>query len=449
VSTEEPYANFQGNRSEGQCDTDWEIDTPGEGTLRERVRDSVIPVNANVVIASGAQFVTATVEDPLVNKFPGDWNVVVEGTSSSTISPTLNKYYDNDSSSGNFRGRLTDPDSYWMPQADAGLCTSIADVAVQTQIPRSARMPSIGYLQYVRTGIIPDDETVAYVDQKGTPFRLLNYAPSTDSSAQRTTNSASDPYPDWALLDLFYIPATLASFGSTYNPATATPSTNAAVTNLLYYGTYGGATAGKINPNGAVIYTTNADVAQTNVSRRLPLESVLSGVRINQTITGVSTNATFTNGSAVDASTIAQAIENYVRTNAPLRMPAEICNVPEIADRHATNNPTRNDLVRQVVGALTTQGNVFSVWTVGQAVNKKPANTQYDEFQAGDNVLAEVRLRFIVERYLDPGSDNVYGNSANAGADGIVGTYDDPVDPGSHPFQPRYLYRVLASEEIR
>ena len=61
-------------------------------------------------------------------------------------------------------------------------------------------------------GIIPDDETVAYADQKGTPFRLLSYAPSTEASAQRTTNSASDSYPDWALLDLFYIPSTLASF---------------------------------------------------------------------------------------------------------------------------------------------------------------------------------------------------------------------------------------------
>jgi hypothetical protein len=250
-------------------------------------------------------------------------------------------------------------------------------------------------------------------------------------------------------LDLFYIPSTLASFGSTHNPATATPSTNAAVTNLLYYGTYGGATAGKVNPNGAVIYTTNADVAQTNVSRRLPIESVLSGLWVNQTITGVSTNATFTNGSAVDASAIAQAIENYIRRNAPLRMPAEICNVPEIADLRATSNPTRNDLVRQVVGAFTTQGNVFSVWTVGQTVNKKPANTQYEEFEPGDNVLAEVRLRFIIERYLDPGADNIYGNNSNAGPDGVIGTYDDPMDPASHPFQPRYLYRVLASEEIR
>ena len=450
VSTEEPYANFQGNRSESQIDADWESNTPGEGVLRQRVRDSVIPVNADIVVASAAQFVTATVEDPLVNKFPGDWNVVVQGSSSSTISPTLERYYENESvQGGTLRGRLTDPDSYWMPQADAGLCTSIADVANQTQIPRSARMPNIGYLQYVRTGIIPDDESVGYSMQRGTPFRLLNFAPSTDANAQRTTLSGSASYPDWALLDLMYIPSTLAPFGSTYNPASANPSTNAGVTNLLYYGTYGGATAGKINPNGAVIYTTNADVAQTNVSRRLPLEGVLSGVWVNQTITGVSSNATFTNGSVVDASTIAQAIENYVRTNAPLRMPAEICNVPEIADLHATNNPTRNDLVRQVVGALTTQGNVFSVWTVGQAVNKKPANTDYNEFEPGDNVLAEVRLRFIIERYLDPGADNVYGNSANAGTDGIVGTYDDPVDPGSHPFQPRYLYRVLASEEIR
>ncbi len=269
-----------------------------------------------------------------------------------------------------------------MPQADAGLCASIAQVAQQTQIPRSARMPNIGYLQYVRTGIIPDDEIgQTMLLQHGTPFRLLSYAPSTEASSsdplvgQQTTRGGSESYPDWAMLDLFYIPSTLAPFGSTYNPAVSNPSTNSAVTNLLYYGTYGGATAGKINPNGAVIYTTNADVPQANVSRTLPLQAVLDGVKVNQTITGSGTNARFTNGTAVAATTIAQAIENYIRTNAPLRMPAEICNVPEIAALRAANNPTRNDLVRQVVGALTTQGNVFSVWTVGQAVKKKP--TQY------------------------------------------------------------------------
>ncbi len=449
VTTEEPYISR--DRNEAETDQAWETTIIEGGTLRERVLASVIPITAEVGVAGGSQVVTATVEDPLVNKFPGDWNV--GGTT--TIPPNDNQYYDTDSVGGNFRSRLTDPESYWMPQADAGLCDSIGEVANQTQIPRSARMPNIGYLQYVRTGIIPDDESIAYREQRGTPFRLLSYAPSTEPSTsnplvgQRTTFAGSESYPDWALLDLLYIPSTLAPFGSPYNPATDDPSTNSAVTNLLYYGTYGGATAGKINPNGAVIYTTNANVAQTNVSRRLPLESVLNGVWVNQTLEGVSTNARFTNGSVVPAATIAQAIEAYIRSNAPLRMPAEICNVPEIADLRSTNNRTRNDLVRQVVGALTTQGNVFSVWTVGQAVKKKPANGQYGDFEAGDNVLAEVRLRFIVERYLDPGADNVYGNSGTAGPDGVIGTYDDPVDASNHPFQPRYLYRVLASEEIR
>ena len=449
VTTEEPYISR--DRNEVETDLAWESTILEGGTLRERVLASVIPVSANVSTENGSEVVTVTVEDPLVNKFPGDWNV--GGTT--TIPQNDNQYYDTDSVGGNFRSRLTDAESYWMPQADAGLCDSIGDVAIQTQIPRSARMPNIGYLQFVRTGIIPDDESIAYSEQRGTPFRLLSYAPSTEPSTsnplvgQRTTFADSESYPDWALLDLLYIPSTLAPFGSTYNPATDDPSTNSAVTNLLYYGTYGGATAGKINPNGAVIYTTNADVAQTNVSRTLPLESVLNGVWINQTLTGVSTNVGFTNGLSVPATTIAQAIESYIRTNAPLRMPAEICNVPEIADLRATNNRTRNDLVRQVVGALTTQGNVFSVWTVGQAVKKKPANGQYGDFEAGDNVLAEVRLRFIVERYLDPGADNVYGNSGSAGPDGVIGTYDDPMDASSHPFQPRYLYRVLASEEIR
>ena len=139
------------------------------------------------------------------------------------------------------------------------------------------------------------------------------------------------------------------------------------------------------------------------------MEAVLNGVKINQNLTGAGTNAVFTGGSTVDATAIAQAIEAYLRTNGPLRMPAEICNVPEIAALRATNNPTRNDLVRQIVGALTTQDNVFSVWTAGQTIQKKRGNTQYDEFETGDNVLAEVRLHFIIERYLDPGPDGVYG----------------------------------------
>jgi hypothetical protein len=461
VTTQEPFPDQE---TEAVMNANWAsvLAVPGDaskGNLRARVQASVIPVNLSVNVSGQVRYATITLkgprQDPLVNKFPGDWQSTEGSTSTTTIQPSSDRAVPNIYQDTTFRTTLFDPESYWMPQADAGLCASIAQVAQQTQIPRSARMPNIGYLQYVRTGIIPDDESGDYAQQHGTPFRLLSYAPSTEASStdalvgQQTTYGGSQSYPDWAMLDLFYIPSTLAPFGSTYNPPTANPGTNAAVTNLLYYGTYGGATAGKINPNGAVIYTTNADVPQANVSRTLPLQAVLDGVQVNQTITGSGTNARFTNGTAVPAASIAQAIENYIRTNAPFRMPAEICNVPEIVALRAANNPTRNDLVRQVVGALTTQGNVFSVWTVGQAVKKKPTHAEYGEFEAGDNVLAEVRLRFIVERYLDPGADNVYGNTGTPGPDGIIGTYDDPVDSGNHPFEPRYLYRVLASEEIR
>ena len=468
VCTQEPFTleHEWNEANEAAARAAWYSVFPGDtSNLRDRVLASVIPVNVDLGLGE-VRYVMAKVEDPLVNKFPGDW----KATPSTTIQPPAETspavpsvYYEDTNIGGDtLRGRLTDPDSYWMPRADAGLCNSISEVARETLIPRSARMPNIGYLQYLRTGIIPDDEeNVAYANQKGTPFRLLSFAPSYEVSTsdplvgQTTTRPSSHPlgasqsYPDWALLDLLYIPSTLAPFGSTYNPAIANPSTNSAETKLLYYGTYGGATAGKINPNGAVIYTTNTEVAQTNVSRTLPLQAVLNGVKVNETLTGVGASASFTNGSTVPAADIARAIENFVRTNGPLRMPAEICNVSDIAALRAPKNPTRNDLVRQIVGTLTTQGNVFSVWTVGQAIQKKRGNTLYSEFEAGDSVLAEVRLRLIVERYLDPGADGVYGNSGDDGPDDVIGTYDDPMDANNHPFQPRYLYRVVASEEIR
>ena len=280
-------------------------------------------------------------------------------------------------------------------------------------------MPNIGYLQYLRTGIIPDDESGDYSEQHGTPFRLLSFAPSTEPSSrdplwpEDNTERRASPIRTGrcSICFTFLQPC---PFWQHVQPSVANPSTNGAPTNLLYYGTYGGATAGKINPNGAVIYTTDTAWRKPIFRRTLPMEAVLNGVKITRTFTGAGTNAVFTNGTTVDATAIAQAIEAYVRTNGPLRMPAEICNVPAIAALRATNNPTRNDLVRQIVGALTTQDNVFSVWTVGQAIQKKRGNTQYGEFETGDNVLAEVRLHFVVERYLDPGADGIYGNAALA-----------------------------------
>jgi hypothetical protein len=408
----------------------------GTTTLYDRVIKSVIPVILTVAVpAHGNSSVSGPVvemvvapADPLVNKFPADWLPRSPGTiqapPANRTSPTHAYTAYPQSQASWFNAPNFDPDSYWLPQMDCGV-TRFDDLTNRTRIPRSARMPNIGYLQYVRTGIIPDDESAPYHTQHGTPFRLLNYAPS-----QNQTN-----YPDWALLDLLYVPSTLIPYGGRYNPSTNVPMDNNASTNLVFFGTYGGATAGRINPNGAVIYTTNVDNPQASVSRTLPLQAVIYGI--------------IANGANVPADTIAGAIEAYIRANGPLRIPAQICNVPTIATWTAPINPTRNDLVRQIVGNLTTQDNVFSVWTVGQAIQKRPGNNQFDDFEAGDKILAEVRLHFIVERYLDPGADGVYGNSVEPGTDTVAGTFDDPMNVTNHPFQPRYLYRVVASEEVR
>lgn len=123
-------------------------------------------------------------------------------------------------------------------------------------------------------------------------------------------------------------------------------------------------------------------------------------------------------------------------------------------------NRTRNDIVSQSLGNLTTQGNVFSVWVVGQTIKKslgslssKP-NTY--ERELGDKITGESRMRFIVERKLNPGLDGVYGNTAPrvgaapapAGLDGTVGTPDDLVDGNNHPPNPKFIYQVLSASEI-
>jgi hypothetical protein len=475
------------------------LGSPGGTTVRDRNIASVISVACSMPIPAGqvssggtsdlgdVEYVLATVADPLVNKFPGDWTNTTSGSPFSVASywPSLDPTGNHSttvatsSSATEFssgfhntvsRGSATttigpDPNSYWMPQEDVPICY-LTNLPSQTLIPRSARFPNIGYLQYVRTGIIPDDETQPYAQQHGTPFRLLNFAPSSDSS-QQTTLSTSQAYPDWAMLDLLYIPSLLSSYRSPYGyyDVTGTWTGYGTPSVLANFSTCGGSTPGRLNPNGAVIYTTNVSIPQPGVARTVPLEALLQGIWVNQT-NNVSTSPTagYSGGSLVDASTnegdassIPVAIEQFLRTNGPLSMPAELCNVPAIAALRPSINPTRNDLIRQAVGALTTQSNTFSVWVAGQALAKSKANTsslsstdpEWGLYQSGDQILSTVRYHFIVERYLDPGADGVYGNSINPGGDGVVGTYDDPVDPINHPFQPRYLYRVIYSEEIR
>lgn len=461
-------------------------------TVRDRVTNSVIPISANIPVPVNGDgsglgntvSVLSRVTDPLVASFPGDWQMT---SSTINVPPTTMEYqkagtggnagYTEYKSDSGFDTNLPDPDSYWAPQADAGFCRDLSDVAPQTIIPRVARFPSVGYLQYLRTGVIPDDESLDYYPQPGedstkyqhgTPFRLLSFAPSSETDNQKTTrNSAaagtSQSYPDWAMLDLLYVPSLLSSYGSPYgyyNPPTSSTWTGYGSSNVLAaYSTGGGSTPGRINPNGCVIYTTNAEMPVPGVTRTVPLQAVFQGLMVNQSLNQNPTNAPnpnpgYSGGSSVDATGLSAAIAAYINSNGPLKMPAELSNVPEIAALRpngvntTANNPTRNDLIRQVVGALTTQSNVFSVWTMAQAIQKIPSHSQYGILEPGDLVLSQTRIHFIVERYLDQGTNPGSQNASTAGPDGVVGTYDDLTNSANRPYCPRYLYRVLSAEEL-
>ena len=471
----------------GEFWTDPATPLPGDtNTVRSRVMQEVIPISLSATIGPPntiAQYYSydyIKVADPLVNKFPGDWTTAGGATvQNSSTAPTVPSYWtgsgitdasvasSSEYASG-FHSSLSDPDSYWLPQADVPAC-NLNDVASETIIPRSARCPNIGYLQYVRTGIMPDTPTpLTPALEHGTPFRLLSYAPISETANQQTTASGSAAYPDWAMLDLLYIPSTLAPYGGPYGYY----ETNSVwkgygnPTVLANNSTGGGSSPGRINPNGVVIYTTNVTVPQPGLARTVPLQALMYGLSVNQTnnISTVTPNPGYSGGTPVDASisesdanSIPVAIEAYIRAHGPLRLPGELCNVPAIAALRPTVNATRNDLIRQIIGNVTVQSDTFSVWVAGQSLSKSLGNTgglsatdpNWGLYQAGDQILSSVRYHFIVERYLDPGADGVYGNSVNPGADLVYGTYDDPVDPVNHPFQPRYLYRVVAAEEIR
>lgn len=389
--------------------------------VRTAVLEAVIPMPDVTIPIPGQVTIHFQVADPLVNSFPSDWVVTVDPPTSSI---TMVKPSGRDPTSYTTGRNIIaqpeeggDPASIWWPEQNVG-------------IPKSRRFPSTGYLQYLRTGLMPDKQydSLPLLQQKGTPYRALNFAPSTHKSQQ---TDGGDSYPDWAMLDLFTTPAIFQPLG------TPLPSPLQL--------TWGGATGGRINPNGQILPFSHA-------SRTAPLEAAFRGVPVSTaySVDGDSVS------SAVDEKALVKAINEYLKNlDRPLMTPGEICNIPEIAaylyrgvDEGAQS---RNDLVRQIVGNMTTRSNTFSIWAIGQVVRKASGNTDYGNYQAGDSIQGEAKMKVLVERVLEDGADGVAGNSRNPGPDGVVGTPDDPLDPVYHPaltYPLPYRYRIISMQPI-
>jgi hypothetical protein len=83
-------------------------------------------------------------------------------------------------------------------------------------------------------------------------------------------------------------------------------------------------------------------------------------------------------------------------------MIGQICEVRNIADNLVSggSKAAREARVRTLANLLTTRSNAFSIWVVGQAIADANKDGVYQVF-AGDEILSEVIVHAVVERYED------------------------------------------------
>jgi hypothetical protein len=440
--------------------------------------DSIIPVPTYTLPVPGAVTFVMRTRDPLVNKFPGDWDVssysgsitsysgTVSATSASTIKEAaLTSYFavnymrnmptsgfpdpdftSMDSTVTNSGQMNADGDNPDYRGANGGDPLSVWAPPQTIAIPKQARFPSVGALNFIRTGIIPDGVTTGQ-SAHGTPWRTISFA-SASSNGQATTNGN---YPDWAMLDLFTVPY-LPQPAATY-PDTAPP---------LRILTCGGATEGKLNINNPLVpypfSLTFSGVTQNPPQRTAPLNALFYGIKACTSYDS-SNEPIYT---TVSYSALTTAVQNYLAQNGPFMIPGQVANVPSIdaytyqagKGSTCTASPyvySRNDVVRQIIGELTTQSNTYCIWVVAQTIKKAPGNTQYDRYESGDTITGEVRRRYLVERYINTGKDGVPGNAPNPGLAGYMGTNADSIDANYHPsitYPIPYSWRTLAVEDV-
>jgi len=439
-------------------------------TEKARVLETVLPIDFSLFVPGTGRYLLRTV-DPLVSRFPGDWEQIPNPGSSDITMPILTgsgsttAYYKKGGAASldpffppatavtkratNFDGDNVgfrpsgggDPLSIWMPNQD-------------NRIPKQARFPSVGALFSIRTGLFPDPavDLLPYRRQHGVPFRGLNMSPS-DQASQQTDGGTS--YPDWAMLDLFTVP---------FLPQK--PYMDGQAEQPYRKLTAGGATIGRININNPSIPYPFAEGAPNNdPPERNSLQSLFFGLNPSNTYDGAG-NPVYDTIDAAESKALADAIAAYQKTNGPFFMAGQIANVPEVAaflykGVKNASSISRNDLVRDTVGAITTRSNVFSIWVVAQTVTKNRVNSSYGAFEDRDTVTSTVRRRYLVERYIETGKDFVPGNAPSPFVTNTPNAYaygntasnprwnGDAVNADYHPtltYPLPYRWRILAVE---
>ena len=346
------------------------------------------PANATVPSLTSVTIQSAEIDDPRLGSNTGawKWHSYTAGAKNNSFGSVNSNYLTNTdiAPSGiaqqdtDVNGNLSDA-SFYMPPP-AGTTTPITYYTTGCPVNPLGYVTSVGELGYVHTGIesdamsysIPIHTSSALTSMPaGIPWRSLRLQPNNYVNTQTV--------PDWALLDLFAVP---------------TCSTNTQAAAIL--APYGNTIGGRVNIN-ASLQPTNFDSGRT-----MPLQAVFLGV--------TNSWAAGTTNSYATAGTISTNIINQVLSPtsvngtgkyypgtaaAAYATPGQIAEIQGVSD----SGEASEENFREAIGQLCVRGDVFTVYSVGQAIKISPTG--------GLVVTGEQRAQAMVERYQDPVSSAV------------------------------------------
>jgi hypothetical protein len=251
-------------------------------------------------------------------------------------------------------------------QMPAPKATTPVDLTAQTTNPQGM-VYSVGELGYIHTGVdVVDSQTVSH----GVPWRTIRLQPD-------TTPAGATTLPDWALLDLFFTPITPAVSDAPFiYPGN---STNSFVN-----------VGGKVNLNNAIFPFATGSGAPL-LSRMQPLEALLLGASTNGTSTlSLSQADTVINNIGNRTLATGETALSGINTNF-LYTPGQVAQFKNVSD----GGEATEALVREITGLSAVRGNVFSIYSMGQALKQDKSGNIY--------VLGTQRTQKVFERVISGG----------------------------------------------
>jgi len=342
----------------------------------------------SLVQYSQPQVISWQIADPRLSSNLAQWQMSGPGTSSTIGTPGQQNVNEPDETS-------TQKSKYrFIERAPSGAVVAVPSGATYPldrpdEYNSQSRVTSPGYWSLIHTGM--QGLPTAKAAQNPVPWRTLNFG----SSA-----SQASP-PDWLLLDLL---------GPTYPMVSDQWQINNTLPDSFSTVSYMNSTAGQVNLNSR-IYPQNAYFQPPQ--RTKPLQAVFQNL-LPSTDELLSDINSYQNGQVFD----------YV---------GRLADMPSLTGAGTTQWQTES-VLRNMAGCLTTRSNTFGVWGVAQVVQKIKKNQKYDQFEGGDQILAEKRFYALVERYIWPGKDGVPGNGHVNPSNGLwdkLATQSAPISTSS------------------